>query len=267
MRKNKLILLFSILILTICFSIGCKTNKSAPKGSTNTPNSNSEQVKEGSEPQEKKQAPPSKAELVPEPKAGTESKPAPEPKPTPESKPAPEPKPVPKPAPKPTPKSDPKPEQPRSQNSENKVLATFSTTILDSDENRVNNIRLASQKINGFVLKPGETFSFNKIVGKRDYNKGYKKAKVLVNGESNEGVGGGICQLSSTIYNAALKSGMQIIERHTHSGEVGYIPRGQDAAVSYGYKDLKFKNLNSYPVKFIVNIKNGKVYVSTIKSM
>lgn len=247
MRKNKLSLLFSILILIICFSIGCKTNKSAPKSSTNTPNSNSEQVKKDSELQENKQASPSKAESTPEPK------PAPEPKPTPESKPA--------------PKPAPKPEQSRSQDSENKVLASFSTTILDSDENRVNNIRLASQKINGLVLKPGETFSFNKIVGKRDYNKGYKKAKVLVNGESNEGVGGGICQLSSTVYNAAVKSGMQIIERHTHSGEVGYIPRGQDAAVSYGYKDLKFKNVNSYPVKFIVSIKNGKVYVSTIKSM
>lgn len=259
MRKNKLILLFSILILIICFSIGCKTNKSAPKSSTNTPNSNSEQVKEDSELQEKKQAPPSKAESTPEVKPNTESKPAPEVKPAPEAKPTPEPKATPKPAPK--------PEQPKSQNNENKMLASFSTTILDSDENRVNNIRLASQKINGFVLKPGETFSFNKIVGKRDYNKGYKKAKVLVNGESNEGVGGGICQLSSTIYNAALKSGMQIIERHTHSGEVGYIPRGQDAAVSYGYKDLKFKNLNNYPVKFIVSIKNGKVYVSTIKSM
>lgn len=247
MRNNKLSLLFSILILIICFSIGCKTNKSAPKSSTNTPNSNSEQVKKDSESQEKKQASPSKAESTQEPK------PAPEPKPTPESKPA--------------PKPAPKPEQSRSQDSENKVLASFSTTILDSDENRVNNIRLASQKINGLVLKPGETFSFNKIVGKRDYNKGYKKAKVLVNGESNEGVGGGICQLSSTIYNAALKSGMQIIERHTHSGEVGYIPRGQDAAVSYGYKDLKFKNVNSYPVKFIISIKNGKVYVSTIKGM
>lgn len=255
MRKNKLILLFSILILIICFSIGCKTNKSAPKSSTNTPNSNSEQVKKDSESQEKTQAPPSKAESIPEPKASIEYKPVPEPKPAPEPKPTPEPKPA------------PKPEQPRRQESENKVLTTFSTTILDSDENRVNNIRLASQKINGFVLKPGETFSFNKIVGKRDYSKGYKKAKVLVNGESNEGVGGGICQLSSTVYNAALKSGMQIIERHTHSGEVGYIPRGQDAAVSYGYKDLKFKNVNNYPVKFIVSIKNGKVYVSTIKSM
>lgn len=247
MRKNKLSLLFSVLILIICFSIGCKTNKSAPKSSTNTPNSNSEQVKKDSESQEKKQASPSKVESTPEPK------PAPEPKPTPESKPA--------------PKPAPKPEQSRSQDSENKVLASFSTTILDSDENRVNNIRLASQKINGFVLNPGETFSFNRVVGKREYSKGYKKAKILINGEANEDVGGGICQLSSTVYNAAVKSGMKIIERHTHSGEVGYIPRGQDAAVSYGYKDLKFKNVNSYPVKFIISIKNGKVYVSTIKGM
>lgn len=224
MRKNKLFLILWILILIMCFSAGCKTNELNQKSSTNTPSGNSVQAPQNRESQESKSTLPAKSES----------------------------------------KQESKPEQPKNQSSEHKVLASFNTQILDDDENRVNNIRLASEKINGFVLNSGEIFSFNKVVGKRDYSKGYKKAKILVNGEANEDIGGGICQLSSTIYNSALKSGMEIIERHTHSGEVGYIARGQDAAVSYGYKDLKFKNVNDYPVKLVVNIKNGKVYVSIL---
>ncbi len=153
----------------------------------------------------------------------------------------------------------------RKQTNENKILASFNTNILDSDSNRVNNIRLAARKINGFILKPGEIFSFNEVVGKRENKTGYKSAKVLVNGETSEDVGGGICQLSSTIYNTALKLNMEIIERHEHSGDVSYIPDGKDAAVSYGYKDLKFKNNKDYSVKFLVSVKSGKVYVSILK--
>lgn len=162
---------------------------------------------------------------------------------------------------KPTPKQEPA----KKQTDENKVLASFNTEILDSDPSRVNNIRLASKKINGVILKPGEIFSFNDIVGKRESKTGYKSAKILVNGESSEDVGGGICQLSSTIYNTALKLGMEITERHAHSGDVCYVPKGKDAAVSYGYKDLKFKNTKDYPIKFIVSVRNGKVYVSMLK--
>lgn len=162
-------------------------------------------------------------------------------------------------------KSVPKQESVKKQTVENKVLASFNTEILDSDPNRVNNIRLASKKINGFILKPGETFSFNEVVGKRESKAGYKSAKVLVNGESSEDVGGGICQLSSTIYNSALKLGMEITERHAHSGDVCYVPKGKDAAVSYGYKDLKVKNTKDYSVKFVVSVRNGRVYVSMLK--
>lgn len=148
---------------------------------------------------------------------------------------------------------------------ENKVVASFSTKIVDYDEDRIHNIRLASEKINSCVLSPGEVFSFNEIVGKREYGKGYRKATVLVKGEHSEDVGGGICQLSSTIYNAALKLDFEIIERHDHSGDVHYIEKGKDAAVSYGYQDLQFKNTKSYSVKFRVSVGNGKVFVSILK--
>lgn len=148
---------------------------------------------------------------------------------------------------------------------ESKILSSFNTEILDSDPDRINNMRLASKKINGIILKPGEVFSFNEIVGKRDVKKGYKNAKVLINGEATEDVGGGICQVSSTVYNSASKLGMEIIERHDHSKDVGYIQKGRDAAVSYGGKDLKFRNNKNYSVKVAVSIRNGRVYVSLSK--
>lgn len=175
-------------------------------------------------------------------------------------------KPAPKEVKKEVPKPAPKKVPVKKQTSDNSVLAGFSTTLLDSDKDRVDNIITASQKINGYVLNSGEVFSFNNVVGKRDVDTGYKNSKILVNGQRSEGVGGGICQLSSTIYNAAKKLGLEIIERHSHSGEVHYVQRGQDAAVSYGYKDLKFKNNKSYPIKFATSIKNGKVYVSIFKA-
>ena len=144
-------------------------------------------------------------------------------------------------------------------------IASFSTSILDQTANRVNNIRLAANKINGFVIKPGETFSFNEVVGKRDYEHGYRKARILIKGKPSEDIGGGICQLSSTIYNTATRANLKILERHTHSGDVCYVPRGQDAAVSYGYLDLKFKNTKPYSIKLKVIVQNGRIYASVIK--
>lgn len=151
------------------------------------------------------------------------------------------------------------------ENNKNVIVSSFSTKILDYDENRIYNIKLASQKLNKCVLKPGEVFSFNEIVGKREYGNGYKKAAVIVNGEHNEDVGGGVCQLSSTLYNVARKLNLEIIERHSHSGNVNYVKLGQDAAVSYGYMDLKFKNTMEYSVTFRTSVENGRVSVSILK--
>jgi hypothetical protein len=146
-----------------------------------------------------------------------------------------------------------------------KVVARFCTKLLDTDKDRIYNIYRSSKKINNYILKPDEVFSFNQIVGRREYKKGYKKAKILVNGEGDEGIGGGICQLSSTIYNAAEKLGLKIIERHSHSGNVYYVPMGHDAAVNYGYKDLKFRNTKEYSIKFKIRMTKRKLYVSILK--
>lgn len=146
-----------------------------------------------------------------------------------------------------------------------KVVASFKTKILDVHKNRVDNIKRASNEFNNYVLEPGKTFSFNAIVGKRNSSDGYKKAKILVDGEQDEAFGGGICQLSSTIYNAAKKLGLKITERHTHSNEIYYLPIGQDAAVNYGSKDLKFINTKSYPIKFKIKIKKRYLIVDIVR--
>jgi vancomycin resistance protein YoaR len=148
-----------------------------------------------------------------------------------------------------------------------KALGSYKTPLLNRNTDRVNNIRLAMRKINGYKLKSGEVFSFNDIVGKRDSENGFKMAAVIINGEYGEDMGGGVCQLSSTIFNAADKAGMEILERHSHSKEVKYVPVGRDAAVSYGYLDLKFKNTKEYDVELKAKIedKKLKVYVYKVK--
>lgn len=146
------------------------------------------------------------------------------------------------------------------------VLGKYHTPLLNRHKDRVSNIRLAAKRIDGYKLQPGETFSFNDIVGKRDAKSGFKKAAIIVNGEFDEDMGGGVCQLSSTLYNAADKADLQIIERHSHSRKVGYLSSGRDAAVSYGYLDLKFKNTKEYPLEIAAWVKDNKVYASILKA-
>jgi vancomycin resistance protein YoaR len=147
------------------------------------------------------------------------------------------------------------------------ALGSYQTPLLNRNTERINNIRLAIKKINSYKLKPGEIFSFNDIVGKRDAENGFKMAAIIVNGEYGEDMGGGVCQLRSTIFNAADKAGMEIIERHSHSKAVKYVPAGRDAAVSYGYLDLKFKNTKEYAVELKAKIegKKLKVYIYKVK--
>lgn len=131
-------------------------------------------------------------------------------------------------------------------------IGSYSTPIVDKQESRVNNIELASQKIDYKKLAPGEEFSFNRTVGKRTEARGYEQAPVIIKTEDGYkkgfGVGGGVCQLATTLYNAVEKAGMEITERHVHSKNVGYVPKGQDATVSYGAVDFKFKNNRNFPV-------------------
>ncbi len=132
------------------------------------------------------------------------------------------------------------------------TLGTMSTqfyTYTQNDANRGENIKLAVSKINGKILEPGEAFSFNGIVGPRSVESGYKIAHVYSDGQIIDDVGGGICQVSTTLYNSVLFSDLDVVERTNHMFTVGYVPLGRDAAVSYGDVDFKFKNSTDWPLK------------------
>lgn len=138
-----------------------------------------------------------------------------------------------------------------------KLLAKFTTRYDESIENRANNIHLSSEKISGTILMPGETFSYNKIVGERTAKAGYKEASVYMGGKVVNGIGGGICQVSSTLYNAVLLANLEIIERRNHYFITSYVSSSRDATVSYGSIDFKFKNTRNYPIKIECMSKNG----------
>lgn len=136
------------------------------------------------------------------------------------------------------------------------LLATFSTKY-SSNKDRTTNLRLAANKINGHVLLPGETFSYNKVVGERTIAAGYKEAAVYQNGEVVQGLGGGICQISSTLFNAVLLSNLEIVELHNHQFVPSYVTAGRDATVVYGVKDFKFKNSRKYAIKINCSVSGG----------
>ena len=127
-------------------------------------------------------------------------------------------------------------------------LSQFSTEFKNPKKARAHNITLAAEKINDSVVEPGGEFSFNEAVGPTTKRNGFKLGMIFNSGRRSQGYGGGVCQVSSTLYNAAKDAGMEITERHEHSLDVGYIERGNDAATSYGVKDLKFKNPHNYRV-------------------
>lgn len=129
-------------------------------------------------------------------------------------------------------------------------IATFSTKIHNKDPKRQNNISITCNNLSSTEIKSGETFSFCEIVGKATTEKGYQEADIFVNGEKKQGLGGGNCQVSTTLYNAVLQvPELEVLERHQHSAHVPYIKDGQDAAVSYGAYDFKFKNNTANTIK------------------
>ncbi|MDD2511104.1 MAG: VanW family protein [Syntrophomonas sp.] len=127
---------------------------------------------------------------------------------------------------------------------------------------RYNNISLACSGVNNSVLWPGQDFSFNETVGPRTPERGYMPAPVFLMGASELDYGGGVCQVSTTVFNAAEKAGLKIIERHLHTRAVHYVPEGKDAAVSYGDLDLKFSNSTDNPLIIKAGIIRGKVWVN-----
>lgn len=145
------------------------------------------------------------------------------------------------------------------------TISEATTNVIDKGENRVNNILLACQKISGMKLAPGEEFSFNKITGRKTSKNGYKTAPVIVDGEKSYGIGGGVCQVSTTVFMAVKSGGFEITEHHNHSESVAYAPDGMDATVVYGFKDFRFINNTEDNIYIYTWAENGKVYAKIVK--
>ena len=141
------------------------------------------------------------------------------------------------------------------------LLSTFATNYVNNP-NRTTNLRLASNKINGTVVMPDEEFSFNRVVGRRTAAAGYKDAAIFSDGQVTDGLGGGICQVTSTLYNAAVFANMNITSRRNHMFVPSYVTGGRDATVVYGSTDFKFKNSRSYPIKIVSSVEGGVARVS-----
>ena len=140
-------------------------------------------------------------------------------------------------------------------------LSTFTTRYDASNYNRSTNIELATKSINGTVIMPGEIFSYNKTIGRTTLEKGYKEGTAYVGGKVVPDVGGGICQVSSTLYNTALLANLEITERSNHLFETSYVSPSRDATVYWGSIDFKFKNTRIYPIKIVGTAKNGVVKI------
>lgn len=141
-------------------------------------------------------------------------------------------------------------------------LGTCSTNYYASNVNRTTNLKLAAQKINGTVLLPGEEFSYNKTVGERTIQAGYKEAAVYSNGEVVNGLGGGICQISSTLYDAVVIANLNVTQRRNHQFVTSYLPAGKDATVVWGSQDFKFVNTREYPIRIEATVNGGVATVS-----
>jgi vancomycin resistance protein YoaR len=141
-------------------------------------------------------------------------------------------------------------------------LAEFSTSLSGSSRNRIHNVALGADALSGQTLLPGEVFSFNKIVGPRLVSAGFREAPVYERGKVVPGTGGGTCQVSTTLYNLALLTPCEVIERSSHSMPVHYVPLGRDATVAYDSIDLKFKNTGRYPIYIFARVANRRCYMA-----
>ncbi|MCI8699869.1 MAG: hypothetical protein HFJ47_00825 [Clostridia bacterium] len=144
------------------------------------------------------------------------------------------------------------------------TLSTYNTRYNTSNINRSHNLEIATNKLNNVIVLPGEVFSYNKIVGERSISAGYKEATVYTSNGIEHGIGGGVCQVSSTLYNAVIQANLDIVERKNHRYSVSYVPLGCDATVAYGSIDFKFKNTRNYPIKIQASAKRGVVSISII---
>ena len=146
-------------------------------------------------------------------------------------------------------------------------LASYSSSFATSSANRASNVNLAASSIDEIILLPGEEFSFNDALGERTVERGYKSAGAYVAGKTVDQVGGGICQVSSTLYNTVLLSNLEITERRSHQMTVSYVPVGRDATVNWGTTDFRFKNNTEYPVKIVGKTEGRKLIVSMLGTL
>ena len=145
-------------------------------------------------------------------------------------------------------------------------IASYSTKVSGSTSNRLTNIRITCEKLNGTTVNTGETFSFCEITGPSTAEEGYKEATMFLNGKEVQSLGGGNCQISSTLYNAVLDvPDLKVIERHEHGKKVSYVPDGKDAAVSYGSIDFKFKNNTDNNIKLYFETDDVTLTVKIVK--
>ena len=139
------------------------------------------------------------------------------------------------------------------------LIGTYYTTFSGGNSGRNENLRVGCANINGTELAPGETFSMNEALGPQTYENGYRDAAVIVDGKIEDGLAGGVCQITSTLYNAVILAELKIVERSNHSLAVSYVPLGQDAAIAGDYKDLKFQNDTDYPVYIEAYLSGNKL--------
>ncbi len=141
----------------------------------------------------------------------------------------------------------------------NALIGTYETSFSRNQINRNINLEVGCNYINGTILQPGEEFSTATALKDQTYENGYRAAAVFVDGKSVDGMGGGVCQISTTIYNAVIRAELDVTQRMNHSLAVGYVPLGLDAAIADGYKDFKFVNSTDYPIYIETYIEDYKI--------
>jgi len=144
------------------------------------------------------------------------------------------------------------------------TLSCAASKMTNHNENRLNNLRLAASKINGVILNPNETFSYNTYIGEVSYENGFREATIYSDGKLGRGIGGGVCQISSVLYSAALQANLKIIKRSNHSFTVDYLPLGHDATFAGSEKDLRFKNSTKNPIKILASVDDNGAYVTIL---
>ena len=147
-----------------------------------------------------------------------------------------------------------------------KEISSFSTTIKDQEPGRLTNITLTCSTLNNTIVEAGSTFSFNEVIGQPTTERGYQEASIIIDHKTERGIGGGNCQVSSTLYNAVLAiPSLVVVERHEHGKDVTYVPDGKDAAVSYGSVDFKFRNESGKNIRIEALTDNQTITIKLIE--